>query len=86
MSIVPGVKQECVLSLTLFNFYLIKIMTKALGEASDTVSVNRQLVDNFRYPDNTALIPLLSKQHQRLLDKVYVASATLYININAKKS
>ena len=52
-----GVRQGCILSLCLFNFYAEYIMRNAgRDEAQAGIKIARRNINNFRYADNTTLM------------------------------
>ena len=46
------VRQGCLLSLTLFNIFLERIMTDALEDHEDSVSIGGRTITNFRLADD----------------------------------
>ena len=53
-----GVHQGCILSSCLFNFYAEYIMRNArLGEAQAGIKIAGKNINNFRYADDTTLMP-----------------------------
>ena len=51
-----GVRQGCILSLCLFNFYAEYIMQNArLDEAQARIKIARRNINNLRYADDTTL-------------------------------
>ena len=53
-----GVRQDCILSPCLFNFYAEYIMQNAgLDETQTEIKIARWNISNLRYADDTALIP-----------------------------
>ena len=51
-----GVRQGCILSQCLFNFYAEYIMRNAgLEEAQDGIKIARRNINNLRYADDTTL-------------------------------
>lgn len=71
-------RQICVLYFCCFlTCNLKKIMTKAINMASDKLSLIKQLINNLKYVNNTALIALPSEGLECLLDKLYAASVLL---------
>ena len=60
--IVKGVRQGCILSLCLFNFYAEYIMRNAgLKEAQVGVKIARRNINNLRYSDDTTLMTEVKK-------------------------
>ena len=52
-----GVRQGCILSLCLFNFYAEYIMKNAgLEEAQDGIKIAGRNINNLRYADDTTLM------------------------------
>ena len=51
-----GVRQGCILSPCLFNFYAEYIMNAGLEEAQAGIKIARRNVNNLRYADDTTLM------------------------------
>ena len=51
-----GVRQGCILSPLLFNFYAENIMREALEEWESGISIGGRMVTNLRYADDTTLL------------------------------
>ena len=47
-----GVRQGCLLSLTLFNIFLERIMADALEDHKSTVSIGGRTISNLRFADD----------------------------------
>ena len=47
-----GVRQWCLLSPTLFNIFLERIMCEALHDHDDNISIGARLITNFRFADD----------------------------------
>ena len=58
-----GVRQECLLSPTLFNIFLERIMSDALEEHDSKVSIGGRNITNLRFAD---VIDVLAEEEQEL--------------------
>ena len=66
-----GVRQGCILSSCLFNFYAEYIMRNAgLDEAQAGIKIAGRNINNLRYADDTTLMMAESKELKGLLMKV----------------
>ena len=66
-----GVRQGCILSPCLFNFYAGYIMRNAgLDEAQAGIKIARRNINNLRYADNTTLMAESEEELKSLLMKV----------------
>ena len=66
-----GVRQGCVLSSCLFNFYAEYIMRNAgLEEAQTRIKFARRNINNLRYADDTTLMAESEEELKSLLIKV----------------
>ena len=58
-----GVRQGCILSPCLFNFYAVYIMRNAgLNEAQARIKISRRNINNLRYADDTTLMAESEKE------------------------
>ena len=66
-----GVRQGCILSLCLYNFYAEYIMRNAgLEEAQAGIKIARRNINNLRYADDTTLMAESEEELKSLLMKV----------------
>ena len=66
-----GVRQGCILSPCLFNFYAEYIMRNAeMEEAQTGIKIARRNINNFRYADGTTLMAESEEELKSLLMKV----------------
>ena len=69
--IVKGVRQGCILSPCLFNFYAEYIMRNArLDEAQAEIKISGRNINNLRYADDTTLMAKSEEELRSLLMKV----------------
>ena len=81
-----GVRQGCILSLCLFNFYAEYIMQKArLDEAQAGVKIARRNI-NLRYADVTTLMAESKEELKSLLMKVQEESEKVGLKFNIQKT
>ena len=65
-----GVRQGCILSLCLFNFYAEYIMRNAgLEEAQAGIKIARRNINSLRYADDTTLMAESKEETKELLDE-----------------
>ena len=78
-----GVRQGCILSSCLFNFYAEYIMRNAgLGEAQAGIKIVRRNINNFRYADDTILMAESEEELKSLLMKVKEESEKVGLKLN----
>ena len=82
-----GVRQGCILSPCLFNFYAEYIMRSAgLDEAQTGIKIARWNINNFKYADDTTLIAESKEELKSLLMKVKEKSETVGLKLNIQKT
>ena len=81
-----GVRQSCVLSPFLFNFYAEYIMRNAgLEEAQAGIKIAGRNINNLRYADDTTLMAESEEELNILLMKVKVESEKFGLKLNIQK-
>ena len=82
-----GVRQGCILSPCLFNFFAEYIMRNAaLDEAQAGIKIDRINVSNLRYADDTTLMVESKKEVKSLLMKVKEESEKVGLKLNIQKT
>ena len=82
-----GVRQGCILSLCLFNFYTEYIMRNTgLEEAQAGIKIAGRNINNLRYADDTTLTAESEEELKILLMKVKVESEKVGLKLNIQKS
>ena len=82
-----GVRQGCILSPCLFNFYAEYIMRNAgLEETQTGVKIARRNINNLRYADDTTLMAESEEELKSLLMKVKVESEKVGLKLNIRKT
>ena len=82
-----GVRQGCILSPCLFNFYAEYIMQHAqLDEAQAGIKIARRKINNLRYADNTTLMAESKEELKSLLMKVKEESGKADLKFNIQKT
>ena len=81
-----GVRQGCILSPSLFNFYAEYIMRNAgLEEAQAGIKIAGRNINNLRYADDTTLMAESEEALKSLLMKVKEESEKVGLNFNIQK-
>ena len=82
-----GVRQGCILSTCLFNFYAEYIMRNAgLGETQVGIQIAGRNINNLRYADDTTLMAESEEERKNLLMKVKVESEKVGLKLNIQKT
>ena len=80
------VRQGCILSPCLFNFYAEYIMRNAgLEEAQAEIKIAGRNINNLRYPDDTTLMTEIEEKLKSLLMKVKEESEKVGLKLNIQK-
>ena len=82
-----GVRQGCILSPCLFNFYTEHIMLNArLDEAKAGIKIARRNINNLSYADDTTLMAESEEELKSLLMKVKKESEKVGLKLNIQKT
>ena len=81
-----GVQQGCLLSPTLFNIFLERIMTDALEDHEGTVSIGSRTITNLRFADDIDGLAGEKEELANLVECLDKASTSYGMEINAKKT
>ena len=81
-----GIRQGCILSPSLFNFYAEYIMRNAgLEEAQAGIKIARRNINNLRYADDAILMAESEEELKSLLMKVKEESEKVGLKLNIQK-
>ena len=80
-----GIRQGCVLSPTLCNIFLERIMTDALNDHEGTVSIGGRKITNLRFADDTDGLAGREEELANLEERLDKTSTAFGMQINAEK-
>ena len=81
-----GVRQGCLLSPTLFNIFLERIVRDALEDHEGTVSIGGRTITNLRFADDIDGLAGEEEELAKLVDRVDRASTAYGMEISAEKT
>ena len=81
-----AVRQECLLSPTLFNIFLERNMTDALEDHEDTVGIGGRTITNFHFADDIDGIAGEKEKLANLVECLDKASTAYGMEISAEKT
>ena len=81
-----GVRQGCLLSPTLFNMFLERIMTDALEDHEGTVSIGGRTITNLCFADDVDGLAGEEEELANLVECLYKASTAYSMEISAEKT
>ena len=81
-----GVRQGCLLSLTLFNIFLERIMTDAIEDHESAVSIGGRTITNLRFADDIDGLAGAGEELANLVERLDEASTAYRVEISAEKT
>ena len=80
------IQQGCLLSPTLFNIFLERIMTDALEDHEGTVSIGGRTITNLRFADDIDSLAGEEEELANLVEHLDKASTAYVMEVSAKKT
>ena len=84
--ITVGVRQRCLLSPTLFNIFLERIMSDALEEHDGTVSIGGRNITNLRFADDINALAEEEQELEVLVESLHKTFTRYKMKISAEKT
>ena len=81
-----GVRQRCLLSPTLFNIFLERIMCETLGDHEGSVSIGGRLITNFRFADDIVVNAEEEEEACLLVDRLDTTTTRYTMEIGPDKT
>ena len=81
-----GVRQGCILSPTLFNISLERIMSDVLEENEGTVSIAGRTITNLRFADDIDVLAGSEQEFAQLVERIDQTSKAYGMEINDEKT
>ena len=81
-----GVRQGCLISPTLFNTFLERILTDALEEHEGAVSIGGRTITNLRFTDDIDGLAEEEEEPAKLVERLDKASTDYAMEISAEKT
>ena len=81
-----GVRQGCLLSPTLFNIFLERIMSDALEDHEGTISINGRRITNLRFADDIDGLAGSEEELANLVERLDKTSTSYGMQISAEKT
>ncbi|KAF6034450.1 hypothetical protein EB796_007241 [Bugula neritina] len=81
-----GVRQGCLLSPIFFNIFLVRLMTDALEEHNETVSIKGRTITNLCFADDIDGLAGKEQELAKLVERLDTTSAAYDMKISAEKN